>query len=127
MTARPNRCGNRLPVNHLPVNPEAASFNRYRWRWLNGKNWSEQNPYAEVLTIADIKTDRYMKEAYADYAESDQLYMAVSATDARLHPKRVIYALEIGEQAIAIDSEWLAEQGQWSEQFKWPGPRGDIR
>ena len=82
------------------------------------KDWSQQNPRAEVLTVANIKSDMYMKNAYGDYAESDRLYMPVSATDARLHPKRVIYAMEIGEQAFAIDSEWLAKQGQWSDEFK---------
>jgi len=81
------------------------------------KTWSQQNPGAEVLTVANIKTDRYMKDAYGDYAESDRLYMPVSATDARLHPKRVIYAMEIGEQAFAIDSEWLAKQGKWLNDF----------
>jgi len=82
------------------------------------KSWSQQNPGTEVLTVANIKSDMYMKDAYGDYATSDRLYMPVSATDARLHPKRVIYAMEIGEQAFAIDSEWLAKQGQWSDDFK---------
>jgi hypothetical protein len=81
------------------------------------KSWSQQNPHAEVLTVANIKTDMYMKDAYGDYAESDRLYMPVSATDARLHPKRVIYAMEIGEQAFAIDSEWLKKQGIWLDDF----------
>lgn len=81
------------------------------------KSWSQKNPHAEVLTVADIKTDRYVKNAYGDYAESDRIYMPISATDARLHPKRIIYALEIGEQAFAFDGEWLANQRQWSDQF----------
>jgi len=81
------------------------------------KDWSQQNPGAEVLTVANIKTDMYMKDAYGDYAESDRLYMPVSATDARLHPKRVIYAMEIGEQAFAIDGEWLEKQGIWLDDF----------
>jgi len=81
------------------------------------KSWSEQNPDAEVLTVANIKSAGYVKNAYGDYATSDKLYMPVSATDARLHPKRVIYAMEIGEQAFAIDSEWLKKQGKWSSDF----------
>ena len=81
------------------------------------KSWRHAYPFAEVLTVEDIKTNRYMKNAYGDYAQSDRLYMPVSATDARLHPKRVIYALEIGDQAVAFDGEWLAQQGQWSNQI----------
>lgn len=82
------------------------------------KDWSQQHPEADVLTVVDIKTDAYMKDAYGDYAESERLYMPVSATDARLHPKRVIYAMEIGDQAVAIDGEWLTQQGAWSDEFK---------
>ena len=81
------------------------------------KSWRQQNPKADVLIVANINTDTYLKDAYGDYAESDRLYMPVSATDARLHPKRVIYAMEIGEQAFAIDSKWLAEKGHWSDDF----------
>lgn len=81
------------------------------------KSWSQNNPHADVLTLVDIKSDRYMKDAYGDYATSDRLYMPVSATDARLHPKRVIYAMEIGEQAFAFDSEWLKKQAIWLNDF----------
>lgn len=79
--------------------------------------WSQQNPHAEVLIVANIRTRAYMKDAYGDYAESKHLYMPVSATDARLHPKRVIYAMEIGEQAFAFDGEWLKKQGIWLDDF----------
>ncbi len=79
------------------------------------KSWRQSYPHAEVLTVVNISSEMYMKDAYVGYSESDRLYMPVSATDARLHPKRVIYALEIGEQALAIDGEWLAEKGQWSD------------
>ncbi len=78
------------------------------------KSWRLAHPDAQVLTVENIKSDLYMKDAYVGYAQSDRLYMPVSATDARLHPKRVVYALEVGDQAIAIDGEWLAQQGQWS-------------
>jgi hypothetical protein len=81
-------------------------------------NWRQQYPDARVLTVENIQSDRYMKDAYGDYAESERLYMPVSATDARLHPKRVIYGLEIGDRAIAIDSEWLAKEGSWSNDYE---------
>jgi len=77
-------------------------------------SWFPENPDARVLTVDDVKTDRYQKVAYGDYAQSKHLYMPVSATDARLHPKRVIYALEIGDQALAIDARWLAKEKHWS-------------
>lgn len=81
------------------------------------KNWSQLNPSTEVLTVEDVHSEYYTGDAYGDYATNDRLYMPVSATDARLHPKRVIYAMEIGEQAFAIESEWLASNGKWSDDY----------
>jgi hypothetical protein len=80
--------------------------------------WRQQYPDSEVLTVDDIQTDRYRKDAYAEYAESDRLYMPVSSTDARLHPKRVIYGMEIGDRAVAVDAGWLAQTGHWSNDYE---------
>jgi len=81
------------------------------------EDWRHQYPNGQVLTVEAIKTDVYMKDAYGDYTESEKLYMPVSATDARLHPKRVIYGLETGDKAIAIDGKWLEQERQWSNDF----------
>ena len=82
------------------------------------KDWRQQYPDAQVLTVEGIHSDRYQKDAYAEYAESERLYMPVSATDARLHPKRVIYGMEIGERAVAVDAAWLAKQDHWSNEYE---------
>ena len=82
------------------------------------KEWRQQYPDAQVLTVEGIHSDRYQKDAYAEYAENERLYMPVSATDARLHPKRVIYGMEIGERALAVDAGWLAKQGHWSNEYE---------
>jgi len=79
--------------------------------------WRRQYPDAQVLTVAGIKSARYMNDAYGDYAASERLYMPVSATDARLHPKRVIYGMEINDRALAIDAQWLALQKHWSTEY----------
>ena len=81
-------------------------------------DWRQQYPNAEVLTVDEIQSDLYQKDAYGDYAESEKLYMPVSATDARLHPKRVIYGMEIGDRAIAVDSEWLVKEGRFSDEYE---------
>jgi hypothetical protein len=81
-------------------------------------DWRQQYPDAEVLTVDDVQSDLYQKDAYGDYAESEKLYMPVSATDARLHPKKVIYGMEIGDRAIAIDSEWLVKEGRFSDEYE---------
>ena len=82
------------------------------------KEWRQQYPDAQVLTVEGIHSDRYQKDAYAEYAENERLYMPVSATDARLHPKRVIYGMEIGERALAVDAGWLAKQRHWSNEYE---------
>ena len=84
---------------------------------ITWSDWFKQYPDGEVLTVDGVMTDRYLKDAYGDYAESEKLYMPVSATDARLHPKRVIYGMEIGDDSIAIDAEWLLEEGQFANEY----------
>jgi hypothetical protein len=85
---------------------------------ITWENWRKQYPDAQVLTIDGVLSEEYMKDAYGDYAESERLYMPVSATDARLHPKRVIYGMEIGNRALAVDSEWLMKEGRWSNDYE---------
>ena len=82
------------------------------------KNWREEYPDGQVLIVEDIQSERYQKDAYADYAESEKLYMPVSVSDARLHPKKVIYGMEIGESSLAVDAEWLAGEGSWSNEYE---------
>ena len=79
-------------------------------------NWRERHPNAEVLTVDNIRF--YQKDAYDDYAVSERLNMPVSATDARLHPKRVVYGMEIGERALVVDGEWLVKEGSWSDEYE---------
>lgn len=81
-------------------------------------SWRQKYPHAQVLTVDDVLSDRYMNDAYGDYAESEKLYMPVSATDARLHLKRVIYGMEISERALAVDGEWLVKEGSWSNEYE---------
>jgi hypothetical protein len=85
---------------------------------VSWEDWRQQYPDAEVLTVDDVQSDLYQKDAYGDYEESEKLYMPVSATDARLHPKRVIYGMEVGDRAIAVDSEWLVKEGRFSDEYE---------
>ncbi len=75
-------------------------------------HWRSANPGAVVLA-PPLDVDQYVKHAYGDYATSDRLLFPVSAQDARLHAKKVIYGVELGEQSIAVDSEWLLQSGSW--------------
>jgi hypothetical protein len=75
-------------------------------------DWRDANPGAVVLA-PPMDADQYVKNVYGDYASSDRLLFPVSAQDARLHAKKVIYGFEAGKQSIAVDSEWLLQSGSW--------------
>jgi hypothetical protein len=75
-------------------------------------DWSEANPEAVVLA-PPLDAEQYVKNAYGDYSSSDRLMFPVSTQDARLHAKKIIYGVELGDKQIAVESAWLMEQGGW--------------
>lgn len=76
--------------------------------------WRAANPDAQVL-IPPADPEMYRENPYGDYASSNRLLFPVSAQDARLHAKKVVYGLETGGQPIAVESGWLLKQGGWSQ------------
>lgn len=81
------------------------------------EEWRQANPDAQVLAPpGDLK--HYKKVAYGDYASSDRLLFPVAAQDARLHVKKVIYGVEIGEQAVAVEADWLQKAGSWQHEIE---------
>jgi hypothetical protein len=75
--------------------------------------WQPHHPSVEVLEPPG-GPEAYAQRRYADYEDSDRLLFPVTAESARLAPKRVIYGVELPDQAVAVDAEWLAEKKQWS-------------
>jgi hypothetical protein len=75
-------------------------------------DWWEAHPDAAVLA-PPLDAKQYEKNAYGDYASSDRLLFPVSAQDARLHAKKVIYGIEFAGRSIAVDSDWLSGLGSW--------------
>ena len=75
-------------------------------------DWLAANPAGKVLA-PPLGADQYKKNAYGDYANSDRLLFPVTAQDARLHVKKVIYGVEIDGASIAVDSDWLVNIGSW--------------
>ena len=66
------------------------------------KTWLSQHPQSQVLSTSKDK----INDHYEDYRNSDKI-MFGGVTDPRLNPKRVIYGLNINNQAIAIDFETI--------------------
>jgi len=76
-------------------------------------DWKTAHPEAEVLDPPE-KGIQYFPNPYGNYAQSDRLMFPVKLQDARLHRKRVIYGIKVGQQAIAVDAQWLQSQGNWA-------------
>jgi hypothetical protein len=76
-------------------------------------DWRPLNPGAEVLAPPRGRA-AYARRHYADYEQSDGLMFPVTASDARLAPKRVIYGVELSGRAVAIDAAWLDKVQRWS-------------
>jgi hypothetical protein len=66
------------------------------------KTWLSQHPESVVLSNGKDELDDY----YGKYRNSDKV-MFGGVTDPRLNPKRVVYGINIGDQAIAIDFEMI--------------------
>jgi hypothetical protein len=82
--------------------------------------WGEwKNAYADgmVLTPPDRTVD-YSPYAYGDYEHSDRLLFPVKLQDARLHRKKVVYGVKVGQQAVAVEAQWLESRGSWSYRFE---------
>ena len=88
----------------LQAIPVAMSF----WR-----DWRDANPTTQVLAPPTDSDRDYSGDRMAKYQKSDKLLFPVPLMDARLHPKKVIYGFSVDGQDIALDADWLAQQGEW--------------
>lgn len=89
------------------------------------EDWKRNYPDAEVLALPN-DPEQYSKVAYGDYASSDRLLFPVTAQDARLHVKKLIYGVEIGERSIAIEADWLMQKGAWEHEIDGQSARLEV-
>jgi len=76
------------------------------------QEWKAAHPGAEVLALPS-EQQQYRKKTYGDYDSSDRLLFPVAKKDARLHVKKIIHGVEIGELSIAVEDRWLMAEGSW--------------
>ncbi len=88
-------------------------------------DWKTANPEAEVLALPSVE-QQYVKKTYGDYDSSDRLLFPVAKQDARLHLKKVIYGVEVGELSLAVEDEWLKEKGSWEHDINGKSLRLDV-
>ena len=87
--------------------------------------WKAANPGAEVLALPSGQ-QQYRKKTYGDYDSSDRLLFPVADLDARLHVKKVIHGVEIGDLSIAVEDEWLKKRGSWEHDINGKMLRLDV-
>lgn len=70
--------------------------------------WRAQHPQTQVLSTDTGRDSNYgVATPYGDYDSSDRLMFPVSAHDLRIHPKTVVYALELGSASYAVTERAL--------------------
>jgi hypothetical protein len=79
--------------------------------------WRGAHPDTRVLSTDTGFSDMdYSRWPYGDYATSDKVMFPVSLSDARLHPKRVIFGVDLDGHPVAYDRDYLREEGELQDQ-----------
>lgn len=90
-----------IRLENLPVSMNTLAD----WRAANPDAWVLRPPRQDLA---------YGPNPYGSYVDSDRLLFPVRLEDARLHPKKVIHGIELGDRSIAVDHEWLVGEGGWT-------------
>ena len=80
--------------------------------------WRTAHPDTKVLSTDNgLPPGSYDRWPYGDYANSDRLMFPVSLTDARLHPKMVIYGADIDGHPVAYAQDYLLENRKLNDEI----------
>jgi hypothetical protein len=85
-------------------------------RMTDWKSWKNIHPDSLVLSLDTGFDEDYEIDHYVNYRGSERLF-AGGKIDPRLHPKRVVYGLEVEGKAIAFDAELLDGNNELPQQF----------
>ncbi len=85
-------------------------------RMTDWKSWKNIHPDSLVLSLDTGFDEDYEIDHYVKYRGSERLF-AGGKIDPRLHPKRVVYGLEVEGKAIAFDAELLDGNNELPQQF----------
>ncbi len=80
--------------------------------------WRKAHPETVVLsTDTGLPAEHYERWPYGDYANSERLMFPVSLTDARAHPKMVIYGADVDGHPVAYAQGYLREKRTLSDEI----------
>ena len=76
------------------------------------REWRDKHPDTQVLsTDTGGEEDYGVATPYGDYDSSERVMFPVSAHNPRLHPKTVVYAVELGSASFAVTERALKAAG----------------
>jgi hypothetical protein len=76
--------------------------------------WRQAHPDTLVLSSDTGFEEDYSTDHYAEYRDSTRLFMPISNSDDRMHPKTVVYGFELESGSIAFDAALLEENLSYS-------------
>jgi hypothetical protein len=79
--------------------------------------WRQAHPDTLVLSTDTGFEEDYTTDHYAEYRDSTRLFMPVSNSDDRIHPKTVVYGFEIDASPIAFDAALLDDSSSYSHEI----------
>jgi hypothetical protein len=79
--------------------------------------WRQAHPDTLVLSTDTGFEEDYSTDNYAEYRDSTRLFMPVSNSDDRIHPKTVVYGFEIDANSIAFDAALLENGSSYSHEI----------
>lgn len=71
------------------------------------KAWREQHPDTQVLSTDTGFDIAYTANPYGDYTSSDKVLFPLSNRDTRIHPKMVVFGMQISDASLAVTDEYL--------------------
>lgn len=77
------------------------------------REWRQAHPRTEVLAIGPGMGRDYQKQSpYGDYDSDPRLMFPVRENDLRVHPKTVVFGVNIGHEAAAVSERLLDDSGK---------------
>lgn len=71
------------------------------------KAWRSEHPDTQVLSTDTGFAMAYTANPYGDYASSEKVFFPLVNRDTRIHPKMVVFGIEIGAASLAVTEEYL--------------------
>lgn len=75
-------------------------------RW---KQWRKQHPDTLVLSTDTGFDHKYDKNPYEEYETDERVMLPAAATDKRLHPKKVVYGIDLDGTHVAYSEDFFAQ------------------